>query len=165
MSDTGPGIGEEERDLVTRRFYRSDKSRHTDGLGLGLNLVAAIARFLRGGNSGRYTRAQFWGACIALASSSLEAMVRGDEDAAEQLLSDARAAHERARESNPQRKGGRTASRRRAPEHAEWIRLAKQSKLTGRARAAAIARQTSAKFNTVKSFLYHRGLLGDKVDA
>jgi signal transduction histidine kinase len=44
VSDTGPGIGEEERDLVTRRFYRSDKSRHTDGLGLGLNLVSAIAR-------------------------------------------------------------------------------------------------------------------------
>jgi signal transduction histidine kinase len=44
VSDTGPGIAEEEHDLVTRRFYRSDKSRHTDGLGLGLNLVSAIAR-------------------------------------------------------------------------------------------------------------------------
>jgi signal transduction histidine kinase len=29
---------------VTRRFYRSDKSRGTEGLGLGLSLVAAIAK-------------------------------------------------------------------------------------------------------------------------
>jgi signal transduction histidine kinase len=42
VSDTGPGIPEEERGVVTKRFYRSDKSRGTEGLGLGLSLVAAI---------------------------------------------------------------------------------------------------------------------------
>jgi len=31
-----------ERGAVTKRFYRSDKSRHSQGLGLGLSLVAAI---------------------------------------------------------------------------------------------------------------------------
>ncbi len=29
---------------MTRRFYRSDKSRTTPGVGLGLTLVAAIAK-------------------------------------------------------------------------------------------------------------------------
>jgi signal transduction histidine kinase len=42
VSDTGPGISEREREAVTKRFYRSDKSRGTEGLGLGLSLVAAI---------------------------------------------------------------------------------------------------------------------------
>jgi signal transduction histidine kinase len=42
VSDTGPGISEKERDVVTRRFYRSDRSRQTQGVGLGLSLVAAI---------------------------------------------------------------------------------------------------------------------------
>jgi signal transduction histidine kinase len=44
VKDTGPGISESERDAVTRRFYRSDKSRRTEGLGLGLSLVAAIVK-------------------------------------------------------------------------------------------------------------------------
>jgi signal transduction histidine kinase len=44
VSDTGPGIPETERDAVTKRFYRSDKSRRTEGLGLGLSLVAAIVK-------------------------------------------------------------------------------------------------------------------------
>jgi signal transduction histidine kinase len=42
--DTGPGIGEEEREAVLRRFYRSDKMRNTPGVGLGLNLVVAIVK-------------------------------------------------------------------------------------------------------------------------
>jgi signal transduction histidine kinase len=42
IADTGPGISEAERQAVTRRFYRSDKSRNTEGLGLGLSLVAAL---------------------------------------------------------------------------------------------------------------------------
>jgi signal transduction histidine kinase len=42
IADTGPGISEAEREAVTRRFYRSDKSRNTQGVGLGLSLVAAI---------------------------------------------------------------------------------------------------------------------------
>jgi signal transduction histidine kinase len=44
VRDTGPGIPESERDAVTRRFYRADKSRRTEGLGLGLSLVAAIVK-------------------------------------------------------------------------------------------------------------------------
>ena len=44
VKDTGFGISEHERDAVLRRFYRSDKVRHTSGLGLGLNLVAAIVK-------------------------------------------------------------------------------------------------------------------------
>jgi signal transduction histidine kinase len=44
VKDTGPGIPEVEREAVTKRFYRSDKSRRTDGLGLGLSLVAAIVK-------------------------------------------------------------------------------------------------------------------------
>ena len=44
VKDTGPGIPEIEREAVTKRFYRSDKSRRTEGLGLGLSLVAAIVK-------------------------------------------------------------------------------------------------------------------------
>ena len=44
VSDTGPGISEAERETVTQRFYRSDKSRNTKGLGLGLSMVAAIIK-------------------------------------------------------------------------------------------------------------------------
>jgi signal transduction histidine kinase len=44
VEDTGPGIPEAERDAVQRRFYRTEASRHTPGSGLGLALVAAVAR-------------------------------------------------------------------------------------------------------------------------
>jgi signal transduction histidine kinase len=44
VSDTGPGIPETERSKVMKRFYRSDKSRHIPGHGLGLSIVAAIAK-------------------------------------------------------------------------------------------------------------------------
>jgi signal transduction histidine kinase len=44
VKDTGCGISENEREAVTKRFYRSDKSRSTDGIGLGLSLVAAIVK-------------------------------------------------------------------------------------------------------------------------
>jgi signal transduction histidine kinase len=44
VKDTGPGITEIEREAVTKRFYRSDKSRRIEGLGLGLSLVAAIVK-------------------------------------------------------------------------------------------------------------------------
>ncbi|GBQ50266.1 sensor histidine kinase [Komagataeibacter sucrofermentans] len=40
--DTGIGIPAAERKAVTGRFYRSDKSRHIPGSGLGLSLVSAI---------------------------------------------------------------------------------------------------------------------------
>ena len=41
--DRGPGIPEAERDAVFQRFYRGDPSRGSDGSGLGLTLVRAIA--------------------------------------------------------------------------------------------------------------------------
>src|ERR1700680_1987278 len=44
VADTGGGISEPEREAVLRRFYRSDKIRNTPGVGLGLNLVAAIVK-------------------------------------------------------------------------------------------------------------------------
>ena len=44
VRDTGPGIADIEREVVTKRFYRSDKSRRTEGLGPGLSLVAAIVK-------------------------------------------------------------------------------------------------------------------------
>jgi signal transduction histidine kinase len=44
VTDTGRGIDESERDSVLRRFYRSEKDRNTPGVGLGLNLVAAIVK-------------------------------------------------------------------------------------------------------------------------
>jgi signal transduction histidine kinase len=44
VKDTGPGICEAGQEAVIRRFYRSDKSRNTEGLGLGLSLVAAIVK-------------------------------------------------------------------------------------------------------------------------
>jgi signal transduction histidine kinase len=44
IKDTGSGISEHERDAVLKRFYRSEKIRHTSGFGLGLNLVAAILK-------------------------------------------------------------------------------------------------------------------------
>jgi signal transduction histidine kinase len=44
ISDDGPGVPANECDLIFRRFYRSEKSRCTPGNGLGLSIVAAVAR-------------------------------------------------------------------------------------------------------------------------
>jgi signal transduction histidine kinase len=44
VRDSGPGITVQERNAVLRRFYRSDKIQGVRGLGLGLNLVAAIVK-------------------------------------------------------------------------------------------------------------------------
>jgi signal transduction histidine kinase len=48
VADNGPGIAPEEIPKVTERFYRSDASRGTPGVGLGLSLVAAVAALHRG---------------------------------------------------------------------------------------------------------------------
>jgi signal transduction histidine kinase len=44
ISDNGPGIPEADREAVLRRFHRLDKSRTAPGSGLGLSLVAAVAK-------------------------------------------------------------------------------------------------------------------------
>jgi len=44
VADTGPGIPESEWNKVLRPFYRLETSRTTEGSGLGLSLVAAIAQ-------------------------------------------------------------------------------------------------------------------------
>ena len=42
--DDGPGVPAEDLGKVTRRFYRGSSSRSSEGHGLGLSLVAAIAQ-------------------------------------------------------------------------------------------------------------------------
>lgn len=48
IADHGPGIAAADRERVLRRFVRLDESRTRPGTGLGLSLVAAVAR-LHGG--------------------------------------------------------------------------------------------------------------------
>ena len=44
VADTGPGIASGERARVVERFVRLEASRNSPGTGLGLSLVAAVAR-------------------------------------------------------------------------------------------------------------------------
>jgi signal transduction histidine kinase len=44
VSDRGPGIAAEDRERALQRFVRLEKSRSHPGAGLGLSLVAAVAR-------------------------------------------------------------------------------------------------------------------------
>jgi signal transduction histidine kinase len=44
IADDGPGIPAEEREHVLKPFYRLEQSRSSPGNGLGLSLVAAVAR-------------------------------------------------------------------------------------------------------------------------
>jgi signal transduction histidine kinase len=44
VADDGPGIPTDECQHVFKRFYRLERSRRTPGNGLGLSLVAAVAR-------------------------------------------------------------------------------------------------------------------------
>jgi signal transduction histidine kinase len=44
VADDGPGIDPSEHEKVLRRFYRGSSSRQSEGYGLGLALVAAIAQ-------------------------------------------------------------------------------------------------------------------------
>ncbi len=44
IADSGPGIAPEYRDKVFEKFFRLEQSRGSKGNGLGLSLVAAIAR-------------------------------------------------------------------------------------------------------------------------
>ncbi len=47
LADRGPGIPAEHRERVLERFVRLDDSRGTPGSGLGLSLVAAVAKLHR----------------------------------------------------------------------------------------------------------------------
>lgn len=49
VADRGPGIAPADRDRALRRFIRLDTSRSKPGTGLGLSLVAAVAR-MHGGS-------------------------------------------------------------------------------------------------------------------
>ena len=44
VTDDGPGVPEDQREAVLQRFYRLETSRTSQGSGLGLPIVAAIAR-------------------------------------------------------------------------------------------------------------------------
>jgi signal transduction histidine kinase len=44
ITDSGPGVPEDERDAVLERFYRGRREREVPGSGLGLSIVAAVAR-------------------------------------------------------------------------------------------------------------------------
>jgi signal transduction histidine kinase len=44
VADDGPGVPAADRDRIVQRFIRLERSRTTPGHGLGLNLVAAVAR-------------------------------------------------------------------------------------------------------------------------
>jgi signal transduction histidine kinase len=48
VSDDGLGVPPEDRERVVRRFERLDRSRQSEGHGLGLSLVDAVARLHRG---------------------------------------------------------------------------------------------------------------------
>lgn len=43
VADSGPGVAPEEREKIFGRFYRSPKSQHLPGMGLGLSMAATIA--------------------------------------------------------------------------------------------------------------------------
>ena len=44
VMDNGPGVSEADQERILRRFVRLERSRSTSGNGLGLSLVAAIAK-------------------------------------------------------------------------------------------------------------------------
>jgi signal transduction histidine kinase len=44
IADDGPGIPADQHEQVFKRFYRLEQSRYASGNGLGLSLVAAVAR-------------------------------------------------------------------------------------------------------------------------
>src|SRR6185436_474089 len=49
VGDRGPGVAPQDRERALQRFVRLEKSRSRPGSGLGLSLVAAVAR-LHGGS-------------------------------------------------------------------------------------------------------------------
>jgi len=47
VRDRGPGISDEDKPRVFDRFFRTEESRHSQGNGLGLSLVAAVVEMHR----------------------------------------------------------------------------------------------------------------------
>ena len=48
VCDNGPGIAVEDRERVTERFVRLEKSRSEPGSGLGLSLAKAVMKLHKG---------------------------------------------------------------------------------------------------------------------
>ncbi len=48
VKDYGCGMSEETKEHIYDRFYRADKSRNTEGFGLGLSLVHKIIELHKG---------------------------------------------------------------------------------------------------------------------
>lgn len=74
VEDTGPGIPLAERDQVFQRFYRTERARQTPGNGLGLGLVAAIAKLH--GFTVDLRASPYGGACFAVLCPQGEAKGR-----------------------------------------------------------------------------------------
>jgi signal transduction histidine kinase len=80
VADNGPGIPDAEKPKVSTRFYRGDASRGTPGVGLGLALVASVAKVhggaleLADNNPG--LRAQMTVASVAIPPTVTEASVK-----------------------------------------------------------------------------------------
>jgi signal transduction histidine kinase len=53
VSDNGEGIAEADLPHIFKRFYRADKSRSSEGIGLGLSFVEMIVRFHHGNVTAR----------------------------------------------------------------------------------------------------------------
>ena len=72
ICDSGPGIPRSEQKKVFQRFYRAEKSRTTQGNGLGLSLVEAVFRLhdiaisLRNCSSGLSVRCDFSAICMEM---------------------------------------------------------------------------------------------------
>jgi signal transduction histidine kinase len=66
VSDNGPGIASAERDAVLGRLYRSERTRHLPGTGLGLGIVSAIVKLhdfrlaIGGGHPGTTITVDCW---------------------------------------------------------------------------------------------------------
>ena len=48
MSDSGPGIADEDRQFIFDRFWRSPSARSLPGSGLGLSIVAQVVAEFHG---------------------------------------------------------------------------------------------------------------------